>query len=134
MDISILNFSKEKSELTFAGAKSKMLVIQNNESIISRWRPLIQLAIGSAMKNVSFTNTIIPVNGPANVFMFTDGLVDQFGGEKGKKLKYSKFYELLFSVKDLSSEQQKIAISKFTKNWIGKEEQVDDITVAGVKF
>ena len=34
MDISILNFSKEKSELTFAGAKSKMLVIQNNESII----------------------------------------------------------------------------------------------------
>mgnify|MGYP006120669339 CR=1 FL=1 len=50
------------------------------------------------------------------------------------KFKYSKFYELLFSVKDLSSEQQKIAISKFTKNWIGKEEQVDDITVAGVKF
>ena len=133
MDISILNFSKEKSELTFAGAKSKMLVIQNNESIILDGdHSPIGYYVGN--KNVSFTNTIIPVNGPTNVFMFTDGLVDQFGGEKGKKLKYSKFYELLFSVKDLSSEQQKIAISKFTKNWIGKEEQVDDITVAGVKF
>ncbi|MEZ7998786.1 MAG: SpoIIE family protein phosphatase, partial [Flavobacteriales bacterium] len=133
MDISILNYSKEKSELTFAGAKSKMLVIQNNERIIvdGDHHP-IGYWVGN--EKVSFTNTIIPVNGPANVFMFTDGLVDQFGGEKGKKLKYSKFYELLFSVKDLSSEQQKIAISKFTKNWIGKEEQVDDITVAGVKF
>jgi serine phosphatase RsbU (regulator of sigma subunit) len=110
-----------------------MLVIQNNERIIvdGDHHP-IGYWVGN--EKVSFTNTIIPVNGPANVFMFTDGLVDQFGGEKGKKLKYSKFYELLFSVKDLSSEQQKIAISKFTKNWIGKEEQVDDITVAGVKF
>ena len=133
MDISILNFSKEKSELTFAGAKSKMLVIQNNESIILDGdHSPIGYYVGN--KNVSFTNTIIPVNGPTNVFMFTDGLVDQFGGEKGKKLKYSKFYELLFSVKDLSSEQQKNAISQFTKNWIGREEQIDDITVAGVKF
>ena len=133
MDISILNFSKEKSELTFAGAKSKMLVIQNNERIIvdGDHHP-IGYWVGK--ENVSFTNTIIPVNGPTNVFMFTDGLVDQFGGEKGKKLKYSKFYELLFSVKDLSSEQQKNAISQFTKNWIGREEQIDDITVAGVKF
>lgn len=133
MDISILNFSKEKSELTFAGAKSKMLVIQNNESIIIDGdHSPIGYYVGN--KNVSFTNTIIPVNGPTNVFMFTDGLVDQFGGEKGKKLKYSKFYELLFSVKDLSSEQQKKTISQFTKEWMGSEEQIDDITVAGVKF
>ena len=133
MDISILNFSKEKSELTFAGAKSKMLVIQNNESIILDGdHSPIGYYVGN--KNVSFTNTIIPVNGPTNVFMFTDGLVDQFGGEKGKKLKYSKFYELLFSVRDLSSKQQKEAISQFTKEWMGKEEQIDDITVAGVKF
>ena len=133
MDISILNFSKEKSELTFAGAKSKMLVIQNNESIIIDGdHSPIGYYVGN--KNVSFTNTIIPVNGPTNVFMFTDGLVDQFGGEKGKKLKYSKFYELLFSVKDLSSEQQKNTISQFTKEWMGSEEQIDDITIAGVKF
>ncbi|MFT6634046.1 MAG: PAS domain S-box-containing protein [Bacteriovoracaceae bacterium] len=133
MDISILNYSKEKSELTFAGAKSKMLVIQNNERIIvdGDHHP-IGYWVGK--EKVSFTNTIIPVNGPTNVFMFTDGLVDQFGGEKGKKLKYSKFYELLFSVRDLSSKQQKEAISQFTKEWMGSQEQIDDITVAGVKF
>jgi hypothetical protein len=40
----------------------------------------------------------------------------------------------LFSVRDLSSKQQKEAISQFTKEWMGSQEQIDDITVAGVKF
>ena len=133
MDISIINYNKQKSELTFAGAKSKMLIVQNNESlIIDGDHHPIGYWVGS--DKVSFTNTIIPLNGPANVFMFTDGLADQFGGEKGKKLKYSKLYELLFSLRDLSSKQQKKSISQFTKQWMGSEEQIDDITVAGVKF
>ncbi len=133
MDISILNYSKKKSQLTFAGAKSKTLIIQNNQSIVidGDHHPI---GYWGDNNKVSYKNTTIPVNGPLDVFMFTDGLVDQFGGKKGKKLKYTKFYELLFSVKDLSSEQQKKVISKFTKDWIGNEEQIDDITIGGIKF
>ena len=133
MDISILNYSKKKSQLTFAGAKSKTLIIQNNQSIVidGDHHPI---GYWGDNKQVSYNNTIIPVNGPLNVFMFTDGLADQFGGKKGKKLKYTKFYELLFSVKDLSSEQQKKVISNFTKDWIGNGEQIDDITIGGIKF
>ena len=133
MDISLLNYSKKKSQLTFAGAKSKTLIIQNNQSIVidGDHHPI---GYWGDNNKVSYKNTTIPVDGPLDVFMFTDGLVDQFGGEKGKKLKYTKFYELLFSVKDLSSEQQKKVISKFTKDWIGNEEQIDDITIGGIKF
>ena len=133
MDISISNYNKNKSELTFAGANSKMLVIHNNEAnvIDGDHRPI---GYWLDNDNSSFKNTIIPVNSETNVYIFTDGLPDQFGGEKGKKLKYSKFYELLLSVNNLSSEEQKKTISKFTKDWIGDYDQIDDITIAGVKF
>ena len=66
--------------------------------------------------------------------MFSDGLPDQFGGEKGKKLKYPKFYSLLESVKDLSVKDKRIQIIKYAKEWTGENEQIDDITIAGVKF
>ena len=133
MDISISNYNKNKSELTFAGANSKMLVIHNNETnvIDGDHRPI---GYWLDNDNSSFKNTIIPVNSETNVYIFTDGLPDQFGGKKGKKLKYYKFYELLLSVNNLSSEEQKKTISKFTKDWIGDYDQIDDITIAGVKF
>jgi PAS domain S-box-containing protein len=133
MDISIINYNKKKSELTFSGANSKMLIIDKKESrLIEGDKQPIGYWLAS--ENSSFKNTIIPINHGLNVFIFSDGLPDQFGGEKGKKLKYSKFYELLFSINNSSSNEQKKTLSKFTKDWIGDYEQIDDITIAGVKF
>ena len=133
MDISIINYNKKKSELTFSGANSKMLIIDKKESrLIEGDKQPIGYWLAS--ENSSFKNTIIPINHGVNVFIFSDGLPDQFGGEKGKKLKYSKFYELLFSINNSSSNEQKKTLSKFTKDWIGDYEQIDDITIAGVKF
>ena len=133
MDISMINYNKKKSELTFAGANSKILIIENNESkvIDGDHQPI---GYWLANEDASFKNVIIPVNSETNAYIFSDGLADQFGGKKRKKLKYSKFYELLFSLNDLSSEEQKETISKFTKDWIGDQQQIDDITIAGVKF
>ena len=53
---------------------------------------------------------------------------------KGKKLKYPKFYSMLEQTKDFNPKEKRIFISKYTKDWIGNNEQIDDITIAGVKF
>lgn len=66
------------------------------------------------------------------LYLFTDGYADQFGGDKGKKFMIKNLRELLLkaSVHPLE-EQQKILESTFD-NWKGQIEQVDDVSVIGI--
>ena len=71
------------------------------------------------------------------IYIFSDGFADQFGGEKGKKFKYTRFRELLLSVANFSMVKQKGIIENTIGNWmIGESynfEQIDDISVVGFK-
>ena len=68
------------------------------------------------------------------IYLFTDGYADQFGGEKGKKFKYKQFSELLLNnVQASMTEQQQLAQQAFT-NWTGEIEQVDDVTLIGIRL
>ena len=66
-------------------------------------------------------------------YIFSDGLVDQFGGPKGRKFMARKFKELLLGIQNLGMEEQKDAIEGSFDEWRGAEEQVDDLCVIGVK-
>ena len=132
MDVSLLSWNTSSNKVLFSAANSKILFLQNGQKNILKGnsRP-----VGNWIDSeIKFSQQEITVNKGDQIFMFSDGLPDQFGGEKGKKLKYPKFYSLLESVKDLSAMQKRIAIVKYAKKWIGENEQIDDITIAGVKF
>jgi serine phosphatase RsbU (regulator of sigma subunit) len=66
--------------------------------------------------------------------MFSDGFEDQFGGEKGKKYKSSRFREFLQSVHTNEMPKQKILLEKEFSEWKGKHEQLDDVLVIGIRF
>jgi len=69
-----------------------------------------------------------------SIYIFSDGYVDQFGGEKGKKFKARAFRELLLSIQDQSMTDQKVIIDKNFENWKGNLEQIDDVCVIGVRI
>jgi len=68
------------------------------------------------------------------LYLFSDGMADQFGGEKGKKLKYKPLKELLESCCNLSMHEQKEKVDKFFTDWMGAHEQVDDVTLMGIRI
>jgi serine phosphatase RsbU (regulator of sigma subunit) len=67
------------------------------------------------------------------LYLFTDGYADQFGGPKGKKLKYKQFQELLTKVASLPAHEQKAVLDTTIENWRGNLDQVDDILVVGIR-
>jgi serine phosphatase RsbU (regulator of sigma subunit) len=67
------------------------------------------------------------------LYMFSDGLADQFGGPKRLKFLYSRFKQLLFSVSDKNMEEQRLEIINTFNQWKGHEKQVDDILLMGLK-
>jgi serine phosphatase RsbU (regulator of sigma subunit) len=81
-----------------------------------------------------YTNHQMELTTGDTVYIFSDGFVDQFGGEKGKKFKARAFRELLLSIQSESMEVQRQRIDSAFESWRGDIEQVDDVCVIGVKL
>jgi hypothetical protein len=64
--------------------------------------------------------------------MFSDGVVDQFGGPEGRKLLTKNFIAMLTDLQNTSIHEQSKKIQTFFTEWMGTEHfQVDDILVIG---
>jgi len=68
------------------------------------------------------------------IYLATDGFSDQFGGVKGKKFKSKYFKKMLLEINDKSMPDQKEYLSKTFESWKGDLEQVDDVSIVGVRF
>ncbi|MBA3665310.1 MAG: SpoIIE family protein phosphatase, partial [Bacteroidetes bacterium] len=88
---------------------------------------------GSHIEKVNIEQHAIAKNKVKQLFLFSDGFADQFGGPDGKKLMVSKFKLWLSQIAPLPVEEQHhFLLTEFTK-WKKDTEQVDDVMVIGVK-
>ena len=97
------------------------------------------MPIGIYTRMDDFTNQEIQLQKGDILYLFSDGYADQFGGKNGKKLKYSAFQQVLFENTNKPMKQQQEVLEKTLFEWMhpkGKEpyEQIDDITVIGIKI
>ncbi len=67
-------------------------------------------------------------------YLFSDGYADQFGGDKGKKMKSKLFKELLVKIYQKPMHKQNDILVDHFNSWKGELEQVDDVCVLGVKI
>jgi len=90
------------------------------------------IAIYEKMDN--FSTYKISVKKGDQIYMFSDGFADQFGGAGGKKFKYKPFKQLLLENCEKPMDEQILAIEKTFIEWVGIHEQTDDVLVVGVKI
>ena len=134
MDMTLCAINNDKMELQFAGANNPIYIVRNKELI--EIKP-DKMAIGGDHENQhshSFTNHIIKLEKNDNIYMFTDGFADQFGGELGKKFKYKNFQKLLLEIQDNTMEEQKYILNYHFEQWKGELDQTDDILIIGIRI
>lgn len=69
-----------------------------------------------------------------SLYMFTDGYPDQFGGEKGKKIKTANMKVMLEQIHSLPIEKQKMIVDRYFNRWKEGYEQVDDVLFIGLRL
>lgn len=106
--------------------------VRNDHYELIEYKPNKQ-PIGSHFKQDPFKNHKVELQKDDVIYLFTDGYADQFGGEKGKKMMYKPFKELLLSIQDKTMDEQKIVLEQFFMDWKGNLEQVDDVCIIGVR-
>ena len=90
--------------------------------------------IGYYSKGTLFETTNLEIKKGDSLYMFSDGYVDQLGGESLKKFLPRRFRTLLTEINNKPmNERKEILIREFNK-WRGDYQQVDDIMVLGLKM
>lgn len=69
-----------------------------------------------------------------SIYMFTDGYPDQFGGEKGKKVKTANMKVMLEQIHSLPIDKQKMIVDRYFNRWKEGYEQVDDVLFIGIRL
>ncbi|MFP4060062.1 MAG: tetratricopeptide repeat protein [Bacteroidales bacterium] len=131
MDIALCIVDKENMKLQFAGAFNPLIKVRNNEIIEIRGDRM-PIGIHINMKD-DFTNHEIDIQKNDAFYIYSDGYVDQFGGDKGKKFMSKRFKQLLIEINKFSMQEQKQILENRLKEWMGQYEQVDDIIVIGAR-
>jgi len=84
-------------------------------------------------KDISFVNHDIQLDMGDSFYIFSDGYIDQKGGEENKKFMSKNFKKLLLEIHDQPMYDQKDILDKALLDWMGSNSQMDDILVIGVR-
>lgn len=133
MDIALMAIDKKSKKIEFAGANNPLWIAHNKtkemEIIKGDKQP-----IGKFDYAVPFANHEVQLEEGDCIYVFTDGYADQFGGMKGKKLKYKPFQQMLIQNMHRPMFEQKEVIEDAFIEWMSDFEQVDDVCVIGVRL
>ena len=144
MDISLCCFDFKTNTLEYASANNGIYIARKNSPAFAlesgRTLELIELKpdkmpVGKHTGDIKpFTYNKIQLQPGDIVYAYTDGYADQFGGEKGKKYKYKQLEESLLTNSHKALEIQKEILLGTFNAWKGNLEQVDDVTLIGIKI
>lgn len=154
MDIAMCAYNKAQNKLMFAGAKNPLYLVRDvatfNEVDLTPEMQVIdstdthlliqikgdRFAIGNAYEDElnTFTNHSLSIFNGDQVFVFTDGYADQFGGVKNKKYNYNRFRKFLLSICVHPIDVQEELLNAEFQRWRGDREQIDDVLVISVQF
>ncbi len=131
MDVSLIRIDKLTNELAFAGAFRSILISRNGEiTELKGSRYPIGFYSGVTKE---YETQVFQLEKNNGVYLFTDGFIDQFGGEKNKKLNKSNFKELLSTIHEMDMEEQEAFVEYSFNNWKQDNDQTDDVLVIGIR-
>lgn len=136
IDMAICIIDEDKTKVQYAGAYNPLYIVrkEDGEQFELREYNADRMPIGVHPKDqISFSNQEIDLKTDDCLYIFSDGLISQFGGETGGKYKSKRLKELLLSVQNNSMVDQKELVIEEYNRWKGNNEQVDDILLIGLK-
>lgn len=149
MDIAIVVVDKNANKFSYAGANSPIYLcssekfnvdnVENyrfyseNETYLIEFLPN-KMPVGVYNEEKNFTSKNFELKKGNRIYMFSDGYIDQFGGEKNQKFMTRRFKKLILDTFEMQLNEQRQKILDNLIEWKEKRSQVDDILVMGIEF
>jgi PAS domain S-box-containing protein len=131
MNAGLAVIDTKRMEVSFAGAYHPLWLVRDG---VCHELKGDRMPIGAHAGVIQpFTKSTMSLVAGDRLYLFSDGLVDQFGGPQGKKLRSAGLKQWLLETSALPIDDQHQAISDRFRIWKGDEDQVDDVLLIGVQ-
>ncbi|MBE9519127.1 MAG: SpoIIE family protein phosphatase [Bacteroidetes bacterium] len=131
MEMAIIIIDPLTLKCQFAGANSPLYLLRRSK--LKVFRPNV-MPISYYDEMQPFETVDVQLEAGDQLYMFSDGYADQFGGEQRKKFKYKAFRNVITEHADLSMPRQHQVLSDTIREWQGKHEQTDDMVIVGIRI
>lgn len=134
MDISICCIDRKQNRIEIACANHTVYLIYQDTLNVIQGDIFSIGGIFSLKENRDFTNHVFELKSGTTLYMFSDGFQDQFGGARNKKFMANRFRDLLFKQHGVLMAEQEQMLDETFNQWKGKNRQVDDVLIMGVRL
>ena len=130
-DISLIIVDKAKKQLQYSGAFNSMYFVRRG--VLTEYQA-DKCPIGRYPKMFNFRRHTISYEDGDEIFLFSDGYGDQFGGPDNRRFGTSKLRALCAEVSSLGINEQKEKLVHTLEKWMSQQAlgQIDDVTVMGI--
>lgn len=157
MEMAICVVDNHTLKLNFAGANLPCWIIPANQSLEKELIHKNQISEKISIQSILNSRTLIellPNRMPLSryqkmdpfelvhfqlsegdtIYLMSDGFKGQFGGYEGKKFQTRQLKEIIASNSNFSLDEQLQRLNYIFESWRSDKNQVDDVTIMGVKF
>lgn len=131
MDIMLCKLNSNRNLLHYAAAMRSMYLIHDNE--LTELKGDKNPIGGNTENDFSFETFSMKLQTGNCLYLTTDGFADQFGGAEGKKFMSKNMKELFKLHQQKPMVEQLTILKEQFKKWKGSYEQIDDVTVMGIR-
>jgi len=134
MDMSLIRIDRKKKEVQFAGAQRPLYLMVEGKLVQIDGNKL-SISCAEQRRAEAFENHTHTIKGNTIAYLFSDGIVDQFGGPKGRKFMIRRLREFLDETKSLTVAEQSVQLNKTFDDWQGEDlDQIDDVMLLGIRL
>ena len=131
MDMLLAIFDTETLKLEFASANQSLYIMRNGELIIFKGD---KMPVGIYRRMEPFTCSEIQLQKGDILYLFTDGIIDLFGGENDRRLYSKGLQDIILNVYTQNLARQSKMIEEQLLRWQGDNRQTDDMLMIGIRI
>jgi len=136
MDITLCRIDKSAEMVQVALSNHRLVIIKNGELSYLEGD---NFSIGGMYKikqrkQAIFTSHTFAIEKGMKIYLHSDGIIDQFGGDNRERYKTPNFHKLLMKTQQTDIHEQFLAINQGFDDWKGTNKQLDDVLVIGIEL
>jgi len=132
MDAALIRLDSKKNTIDFAGAQRPLFCHLNGEMTELEGDRLSISCADGLEKN--FRKHSMKAEKGSVLYLFSDGIADQFGGAKGKKFMVRRLRQHLLTNGARGMEEQHTLLANAIDDWKRDEGQIDDVMLMGIRI
>lgn len=135
MDIILCSFDYGMTEVQFAGANRPFWLVRNGE--LQEYKTDKQPIGGENLaEDVEFRIFTVELEPEDRIYLFTDGITDQFGGPDDKRFGTPRLRQTILNIWNEPSmaKQRALFNNIWKREWMGDNPPTDDATLVGIRI